>query len=87
MIRCEAVFSGRVQGVGFRYTAQDYAQSLGLVGWIKNLPDRTVRMVVEGEESSIQDLIQYLEVNFIIKEKCVERSKALGGFTEFDITY
>ena len=47
------VFHGRVQGVGFRYTAKMLAQSLGLTGWVKNEWDDTVVMEVQGREQLI----------------------------------
>ena len=60
MIRKHIIFSGRVQGVGFRYTSCYFAQSLGLTGWVKNLWDGDVEMEVQGRESDIERLIQSL---------------------------
>lgn len=51
------VFSGRVQGVGFRYRAYYAAQSLGLTGWVKNEWDGTVAMEVQGDPASIFKMI------------------------------
>lgn len=48
MVRKHIIFSGRVQGVGFRYTACYLARSLGLTGWVKNLWDGDVEMEVQG---------------------------------------
>ena len=56
-IRKHIVFHGRVQGVGFRYTAKYMAQSLGLVGWVKNEWDGTVTMEVQGRETLINKLL------------------------------
>jgi acylphosphatase len=44
------IVSGRVQGVGFRYFALREAESLGLVGFVRNLPDGSVEVVAEGDE-------------------------------------
>ncbi len=54
-------FSGRVQGVYFRGTSRSIAQRLGLNGWVRNLWDRRVEMVVEGEAEQIDKLIQEIE--------------------------
>ena len=43
---------GRVQGVGFRYSARDRARSLGLKGWVENQPDGSVLSVIQGEEQA-----------------------------------
>jgi len=43
-----AKIEGRVQGVGFRYRTQAYAQSLGLVGWVRNEDDGSVTVYCEG---------------------------------------
>lgn len=55
-IRQRLIFYGRVQGVGFRATAQHLARRLGLVGWVKNLPNGAVELVVEGPEAGIASL-------------------------------
>ena len=52
-IRKRITFHGRVQGVGFRYTARLAAGSLGLTGWAKNEYDGTVTMEVQGSEGMI----------------------------------
>lgn len=47
-IRKRVVYRGRVQGVGFRYTAQRIAEGFLIGGYVKNLPDGTVELVAEG---------------------------------------
>ena len=56
-VRKRIIFHGRVQGVGFRYTAKYLAQSLNLTGWVKNEWDGTVSMEVQGREKLIQKLL------------------------------
>lgn len=50
-VRKRIIFHGRVQGVGFRYTAKYLAQSLGLTGWVANEWDGTVSMEIQGREA------------------------------------
>jgi len=54
MIRYSIVVSGRVQGVGFRFFAQQQAEQYGLTGWVKNLYDGRVAMEVQGDTRDIQ---------------------------------
>ena len=56
-VRKRIVFYGRVQGVGFRYTAKYLAQSLQLTGWVKNEWDGTVTMEMQGREPTINKLL------------------------------
>jgi acylphosphatase len=48
--------SGRVQGVGFRYTARDEAQGFGLRGWVRNRPSGEVEIVAEGRQDVLKML-------------------------------
>lgn len=65
-IRKRIIFHGRVQGVGFRYTAKYLAQSLELAGWVKNEWDGTVTMEVQGREQLINKLLTGLNNNQFI---------------------
>lgn len=55
------IFSGRVQGVGFRYTCSERARLLGLDGWVKNLPDGRVEALVQGPPSRVGELLAFLQ--------------------------
>ncbi len=59
-VRKHIVFYGKVQGVGFRYTAKYLARSLGLTGWVKNEWDGTVSMEIQGRETQINELLKGL---------------------------
>ena len=65
-IRKKYKFYGRVQGVGFRYTAKYLAQSLGLTGWVENEYDGTVILEVQGREALIYKLMEGLNRNQFI---------------------
>ncbi len=65
-VRKHIVFHGRVQGVGFRYTAKYLAQSLELTGWVRNEYDGTVTMEVQGRETLINKLLVGLNNNRFI---------------------
>ena len=60
MIRRHIIFHGRVQGVGFRYTARYIASDLGLSGWVSNLWDGSVEMEVQGKKELIDEMIRRL---------------------------
>ena len=60
-IRKHFYFSGRVQGVGFRYRSYYIAQSMGLTGWVKNLWDDRVEMEVQGSEASIREMLARIQ--------------------------
>ena len=57
--RIRARVSGRVQGVFFRQSARESAASLGLSGWIRNLPDGQVELEAEGDSASVQRFIDW----------------------------
>ena len=55
------VYNGDVQRVGFRYTARRLAGSHDVAGYVRNLPDGTVELLVQGEEAEVKDYLQALE--------------------------
>ena len=61
MVRVHIIFSGTVQGVGFRFTVQKYALVLGLKGWVKNLSNGSVEVLLEGPKQRLQELCQNVE--------------------------
>lgn len=52
-VRLHLRFSGEVQGVGFRWTNQGLARDRGLTGWVRNEPDGTVQMELQGQPQAI----------------------------------
>lgn len=60
MQRLHAIVSGRVQGVSFRYYTTQTARHLGVLGWVKNLPDGTVEVVAEGDKANLEQLLDFL---------------------------
>lgn len=88
--RVEATVFGRVQGVYFRQSTQQKAKSLGLVGWTANHPDGTVRVVAEGDENALAQLLDYLHQGPPAAQ--VERveanwSAATGEFNAFQVRW
>ena len=59
--RWHILFSGRVQHVGFRYTAYYLARGLGLTGWVQNLPDGRVEMELQGARSQLRRMLLRLK--------------------------
>ncbi len=53
--------TGRVQGVGFRYSAQREASRLGLTGWVRNEPDGSVSLYFEGLSEKTASFLKWLE--------------------------
>lgn len=88
--RIHVFYSGRVQGVGFRITAEEHAQEYGIVGWVRNLRDGRVELIAEAEETALQQLLQAIRTgpmkNFINQIE-ISWSNATDTFDEFEIRY
>jgi acylphosphatase len=61
MVAKHIVFSGRVQGVGFRYTAHRMAGRHRLTGYVRNLPNGTVEILAQGPAQDIDDCIRDIQ--------------------------
>lgn len=72
-IRQQFKFKGRVQGVGFRYTANQIALSLGITGFIFNDWDGSVIMEAQGTKIELEQLIKQLNKNIFIEIDSIEK--------------
>jgi acylphosphatase len=81
------IFSGHVQGVGFRFTAQRFAVDLGLTGWVQNEPTGDVALYAEGGPQQIKELIDKLKTHFSIHDVKASEGPASGEYTSFDVRY
>ena len=87
-VRKHIVFYGRVQGVGFRYTAKYLARSLELTGWVRNDWEGTVTMEVPGREQLINKLLTGLNHSrFISIEWMDTKEIPLEEERSFDVKY
>ena len=87
MPRFTITFTGRVQGVGFRFTAQQIARRLSVAGWVRNEPDGSVRCVVEGERREIDEFLAALQhaMNENIEKTDIQQSEAGGDLRDFHV--
>jgi acylphosphatase len=61
MIRRRAIVKGDVQGVFFRDSTRDRAQSRGVAGWVTNRADGSVEAVFEGDEEAVESMIRFVK--------------------------
>lgn len=88
--RAHLFISGRVQGVYYRGFTEEVALSLGLNGWVRNLPDRRVEAVFEGERSTIEEAIVKCKQGppaAHVTDLDVDWEEPLKGLRGFEIRY
>jgi len=87
LIEIHAIFSGRVQGVGFRYTAEYQGIKLGIAGTVRNLADGSVELVAQGTRKQVDKLVNLLTgpsgpgVVASVTKDYYSPSQAFNGFT------
>ena len=83
------VFTGRVQGVGFRFSAHSIARRIGLTGQVRNMANGTVEMVAQGTPETIDQCLCDLKETYqhSIREIIVEQIESAGEYTNFKITF
>lgn len=88
--RLHLFFTGRVQGVGFRHTAEEIGLKLGLTGWVRNLHDGRVEIVAEGSKEGLDALLENLSACHLgphIKKRETAWEKPTGEFTDFCVEF
>jgi acylphosphatase len=88
-VRKRVLVSGRVQGVWYRGAMQSEARSLGLVGWVKNLPDGRVEAVVQGTTESVSEILRWCETGppAASVSSVDSRDEPVSELTDFDVRY
>ena len=83
------IFTGQVQGVGFRFTALSTANRRRLTGLVRNLTDGSVEMLAQGDSADVDDCIRDLEESFAgyIRETKIEDVPFSPQLKNFRITY
>lgn len=85
--RRKSLYTGRVQGVGFRYTTRQIAERYQVTGYVQNLPDGSVRLVSEGETGELKRFLDAVEseLDRYISHVDMHSEPATGEFADFDI--
>jgi len=83
------LYSGRVQGVGFRYTARQIAQRHAVSGFVRNLDDGRVELVVEGAPSELECLLADIAeaMSGYIRDVKVAATPVTGKYASFDVAF
>ena len=86
--RLHILYTGRVQGVGFRYTTKTVACGFDVTGAVRNLSDGRVELVAEGSRQELEEFqkaIQDSEVGRFVRQEVVAWSAAKNEFRGFEI--
>jgi len=83
------IFTGTVQGVGFRFTTCRVARRFDVTGWVKNLPDGTVEVVAEGADEDLEALRAAIlsAMGAYVRSHRVQRLPATGEFSDFSVAF
>ncbi len=88
-VRWHVYFSGRVQGVGFRYTCVQQSRHHEVTGWVKNLENRSVEMIVEGKSSELEAYVQSVcaSTHGSVADTQISHSTATGEFSAMSVVH
>ena len=87
--RREVIYSGHVQGVGFRWTVRQIVQGHAVTGFVRNLDDGRVQLVVEGQAAEIDCFLASIRERMAdyIAQAQEAKSPATGQFAGFEIVH
>jgi acylphosphatase len=83
------LYSGRVQGVGFRYTTHTIARRHGVSGYVRNLPDGRVELAVEGSRQEVEAFLLEVRDHFSghIRDERSDVQPATSEFSGFEVRH
>ena len=87
--RAHVFYTGRVQGVGFRYTVKTQAAGFEVTGLVRNLPDGRVELLAEGLQEELEGFLQAIRdagLAHFIRHEQATWSAAINEFNGFEIT-
>ncbi len=88
--RVTNLYSGHVQGIGFRYTVRTLTTGFEVTGTVRNLPDGRVELVAESGKDELEAFLQAVresEVGRFIRQEVTQWSEAKNEFRGFEITH
>ena len=88
--RIHVFYTGRVQGVGFRHTAEEAALRLKVVGWVKNLPDGRVELMAEAAKPKLELFLSEISEGSLgryIKKIDCSWQDPTGEFSDFTVEF
>jgi len=83
------IFSGRVQGVGFRFTARRIVEGYGLRGFVRNLPNGTVEMFAQGDANDVAQCLRDIGEAFAgyVRDAKIEDASPNARYDGFSIAF
>jgi len=87
--RWKIFFSGHVQGVGFRFQTRTVSQRFDVTGWVANLSNGDVQVIVEGDPAELQRFVDEIQTAMggYIRRTEIEKGAATGEFSGFEIRH
>lgn len=87
--RRQVLYSGHVQGVGFRYTTRSVARNYEITGYVRNLPDGSVEVVAEGSVDQLDGFLGEINdrLSGRIQQVQCDQRPAQQEFANFGIRY
>lgn len=86
-VAARVLYTGRVQGVGFRATAAEIARTYAVTGWVKNLPDGRVELWAEGPRAEVEGFLGSVYEHFEthLRGTAVDWPPATGQYASFNV--
>ena len=87
--RAHIMYSGMVQGVGFRWTARETAHDLAVSGWVRNLRDGSVEIEAEADEEVLEYFMRQIKKHFssYIRKVTIEWIPPSGDTGDFTVSF